>query len=82
MAKKTAKAPVESVPENEGLAQRIRDIEARWGKEFTEVLVDLHDHILGKSPVAPSPPPADDTSGDSGNDQGSSGTAEGTQSGN
>lgn len=53
MAKKTA-TPVDNAPEvDEGLAQRIKNIEARWGKEFMAVMVDLHDHVWGTSPEAP-----------------------------
>lgn len=37
-------------PEKRKIQDRIKDIEKRWGKEFTEVVVDLHDHIFGKSP--------------------------------
>lgn len=55
--------PVEASPESLGsdippkaaeapkrlIKDRIKDIEKRWGKEFTEVMADLHDHVFGTS---------------------------------
>ena len=29
---------------------RIKAIEARWGKDFMEVMADLHDHVFGTTP--------------------------------
>ena len=50
-------APVESLPEDkEDLAADIAAIEKRYGKEFMAVLVDLHDHVFGTTPVAPTEP--------------------------
>lgn len=37
-------------PKKESSVQeRIAAIEKRWGKKFEEVLVDIHDHIYGKT---------------------------------
>ena len=49
------KTAVESVPENTSLVSRIRAIEKRWGKEFMEVMADIHDHLFGATPVEPEP---------------------------
>lgn len=36
-------------PEKRSLADRVKDIETRWGKSLDEVVVDLHDHVFGTS---------------------------------
>jgi hypothetical protein len=59
----TESAPVESVPENEDLGERIRLIEKRHGKEFMAVLADVHDHLFGKTPPEPKETQPEDTSG-------------------
>lgn len=47
------RTPVENAPKVSGVTNkrsvqdRIKNIEKRWGKEFTEVLADMHDHIFG-----------------------------------
>lgn len=40
------------IPESpkRSIQDRVKDIEKRWGKELTEVMVDLHDHVFGTSP--------------------------------
>jgi hypothetical protein len=35
------------------VADRIKAIEKRHGKEFTEVLADMHDHVFGTTPDEP-----------------------------
>jgi len=47
-----AAVDAEAAPEasKRGVKDRIKDIEKRWGKEFTEVMVELHDHVFGASP--------------------------------
>lgn len=32
------------------LGARVKDIEKRYGKEFTEVIIDIHDHVFGAVP--------------------------------
>jgi len=31
------------------VADRIKDIETRWGKDIQEVMIELHDHVFGTS---------------------------------
>jgi hypothetical protein len=31
------------------VADRVKDIEVRWGKDIQEVMVELHDHVFGTS---------------------------------
>ena len=31
------------------VADRVKDIETRWGKDIQEVMVELHDHVFGTS---------------------------------
>jgi hypothetical protein len=38
------------IPPKRNVKDRIKDIEKWWGKEFTEVMVDLHDHVFGVKP--------------------------------
>lgn len=35
--------------EKRSVKDRVKDIEVRWGKEFTEVMLNLHDHVFGTS---------------------------------
>lgn len=49
----TEKAAVESLPDKPDVGKRIRAIEKRHGKEFTEVLADMHDHIFGATSEEP-----------------------------
>lgn len=37
-------------PKKRSLNDKIKDVEKRWGKDFDEVLIDLHDHVFGTSP--------------------------------
>lgn len=53
--------PVDNAVENPTLVERIRAIELRWGKEFMEVVVEIHDHLFGVSPPAPVPVATVDT---------------------
>jgi hypothetical protein len=45
-------APLASPPvkPRRSVGARIRDIEKRWGKNFEDVIIDLHDHVFGASP--------------------------------
>lgn len=40
---------VEHIRHGREVLKRIAAIEARWDKPFEEVLLDLHDHVFGKS---------------------------------
>jgi len=42
--------PAPKKPAHDDFKKRVTAIEARWGKRFEEVLVEIHDHIFGKSP--------------------------------
>jgi len=42
---------VASVPPNPALADQIKAIESRFGKEFMAVLVDVVGHVFGATPV-------------------------------
>lgn len=37
------------VPQKRHMRDRIKDVETRWGKDFEEILLDLHDHVFGTS---------------------------------
>lgn len=49
----------EVVPES--TVKRVRRIEKRHGKNFMEVMCDVHDHVFGATPAEDGPP---DTAGD------------------
>lgn len=46
----TAPAKEDAPKPKRHIRDRIKDIEKRWGKEFTEIMVDVHDHVFGTSP--------------------------------
>lgn len=57
---------------SQSVVDRVKAIEARWGKDFMEVMMDIHDHLFGVSPV-PAPPapdaaPEDAASADAGDE--------------
>ena len=58
--------PSMAVPENGApkltVEERVAQLEARWGKPWEEVMVDMHDHIFGKT--VPPVEPVADTPGD------------------
>lgn len=47
------KAPDVSPANTTSPAYRVAAIERRWGKRFEEVLVDIHDHLFGKTEALP-----------------------------
>lgn len=42
-------AAPEPPKEKRSVKDRVRDAEVRWGKDFDEIILDIHDHVFGTS---------------------------------
>lgn len=49
---------------------RVDAVEARWGKSFMEVMLDIHDHLFGVSPVQQEAPADAPVEGGAGSEAG------------